>query len=389
MTIEAFNRVLEVTKLDLNEPYFIPDEETMAAWDTTNGGHVILFDEYGSPNPLEPFVNLVATIGSGADQKIQSWRVDGEAGSVLPPDAVTAALAWLSDQTPGIAAAIIPPEPPASPVAKTRRKAIPKAVRFEVFKRDKFTCQYCGAKAPDVMLECDHITPHSLTQDNIILNLVTACHSCNNGKSDKVLSDDSALAKQHAQLSQLQERRDQLEMMMQWQRALAEIDASAVESMATFYADLVPGRILNEKGKSEIKAALRSYSFDDIATMLRDATAKHLRIDGDSATDESADIATRVFFNEMKYRKRREQDPVGSQLAYVSGIVRKRSYSWSTSRSIYCRERLREAFDEGVTLEEIKRIAIESGSWSDWNDHMDSYLGGFRESVRKMEEGER
>ena len=59
------------------------------------------------------------------------------------------------------------------------RKAIPKSVRFEVFKRDKFTCQYCGASAPDVILEIDHIRPVSKGGTNDILNLVTACRDCN------------------------------------------------------------------------------------------------------------------------------------------------------------------------------------------------------------------
>ena len=30
-----------------------------------------------------------------------------------------------------------------------KRKAISKKMRFEVFKRDKFTCQYCGRSVPD------------------------------------------------------------------------------------------------------------------------------------------------------------------------------------------------------------------------------------------------
>ena len=39
------------------------------------------------------------------------------------------------------------------------RKAISKKLRFEVFKRDSFTCQYCGKSAPDVILHVDHILP--------------------------------------------------------------------------------------------------------------------------------------------------------------------------------------------------------------------------------------
>jgi 5-methylcytosine-specific restriction endonuclease McrA len=42
-----------------------------------------------------------------------------------------------------------------------KRKAMTKRTRFEVFKRDKFACQYCGRKAPEVLLRVDHIEPHS------------------------------------------------------------------------------------------------------------------------------------------------------------------------------------------------------------------------------------
>lgn len=38
-----------------------------------------------------------------------------------------------------------------------KRIAISKRVRFDVFKRDSFKCQYCGKSAPDVILEVDHI----------------------------------------------------------------------------------------------------------------------------------------------------------------------------------------------------------------------------------------
>jgi len=34
----------------------------------------------------------------------------------------------------------------------TERKTISKKIRFEVFKRDSFTCQYCGKSAPEIIL---------------------------------------------------------------------------------------------------------------------------------------------------------------------------------------------------------------------------------------------
>jgi hypothetical protein len=62
------------------------------------------------------------------------------------------------------------------------RKPISKKARFEVFKRDAFICQYCGAHPPSVVLEVDHIVPVVEGGDNDPDNLVTACFPCNRGK---------------------------------------------------------------------------------------------------------------------------------------------------------------------------------------------------------------
>lgn len=69
------------------------------------------------------------------------------------------------------------------------RKPLSKKLRFEVFKRDMFTCQYCGAKAPDVTLHVDHIMPVSSGGSNKITNLITACSDCNSGKGARLISD--------------------------------------------------------------------------------------------------------------------------------------------------------------------------------------------------------
>lgn len=68
------------------------------------------------------------------------------------------------------------------------RVAISKRLRFEVFKRDGFQCQYCGATPPGVLLHCDHINPVSLGGATDIDNLITACEPCNLGKSNIPLS---------------------------------------------------------------------------------------------------------------------------------------------------------------------------------------------------------
>jgi hypothetical protein len=58
--------------------------------------------------------------------------------------------------------------------------------RFLVLERDNFTCQYCGRKAPEVILEIDHIIPKNYNGTDDIDNLITACRDCNYGKFDSI-----------------------------------------------------------------------------------------------------------------------------------------------------------------------------------------------------------
>jgi excisionase family DNA binding protein len=56
------------------------------------------------------------------------------------------------------------------------------AIRFSVFQRDQFTCQYCGQRAPNVQLELEHRIPVCEGGTDEMDNLVTACTACNRGK---------------------------------------------------------------------------------------------------------------------------------------------------------------------------------------------------------------
>lgn len=67
------------------------------------------------------------------------------------------------------------------------RKSISQTVRWRIFARDDFTCRYCGVKPPDAVLHVDHVHPVSKGGRNDEANLVTACETCNGGKSDKLI----------------------------------------------------------------------------------------------------------------------------------------------------------------------------------------------------------
>lgn len=62
----------------------------------------------------------------------------------------------------------------------------PAFTRFNVFLRDRFTCQYCGARED---LTFDHVRPRSKGGTTTWQNVVAACSTCNLRKSDKLPAD--------------------------------------------------------------------------------------------------------------------------------------------------------------------------------------------------------
>jgi hypothetical protein len=94
---------------------------------------------------------------------------------------------------------------------KSTRKPLSVRTRFEVFKRDEFTCQYCGRRSPDVVLEVDHIVAVVDGGADDLINLTTACWDCNSGKSSVPLGHVMTGEDPHDRAVMMLERARQLE----------------------------------------------------------------------------------------------------------------------------------------------------------------------------------
>lgn len=131
------------------------------------------------------------------------------------------------------------------------RKALSKKNRFEVFKRDLFTCQYCGSSPPSVVLEVDHLIPVAKGGDNSIDNLVAACFDCNRGKSDRSLdvSPESIAAKAEA----LQEKRDQLQAYERLQKKIQKDAEKSVDAIQEMFQKVFPTRKFTDSFRLSIK----------------------------------------------------------------------------------------------------------------------------------------
>lgn len=144
-----------------------------------------------------------------------------------------------------------------------KRKPITKKVRFEVFKRDSFKCQYCGRSSPDVILEVDHIVPVAEGGDNSILNLITSCRDCNRGKSKTLLSDLTAVERQQKHLEDMNAIKEQSEMMIEWRKELMLIEERQIDALDEHISKMT-GYGMSDVGRRNMRNYIKRFSFTEV-----------------------------------------------------------------------------------------------------------------------------
>lgn len=157
-----------------------------------------------------------------------------------------------------------------------KRINITKKLRFEVFKRDSFTCQYCGRKAPSVVLNVDHINPVKHGGKNDILNLITSCFDCNSGKKDRLLSDKSVVEKQQLQLEEINEKRQQMQMMLIWRDELNKLETTQIEVIINAINSHMRKFSVKESFASTAKSYLKKYTLEQVLDAIEISANKYL-----------------------------------------------------------------------------------------------------------------
>jgi len=231
-----------------------------------------------------------------------------------------------------------------------KRKTLSPRTRFEILKRDKFTCRYCGAKAPDVQLEVDHIKPVYEGGSNHPLNLVTSCEKCNGGKAAVPLSNAGAVDAARAEAENQQDKVEQIAQMAQWHDELTRLDDNMATMINGVLRDsfgfvLNPGnhvrsfvRLVKRQGLDGFKTAvLATEEWTDSAYGKRDPAAVFAKltmlIKGGTARDNPA---------------------AGS--AYIAGILRNR-FSPPLGRMNALRADIRFILEQGEAFDDWKANA--------------------------------
>lgn len=232
---------------------------------------------------------------------------------------------------------------------ENKREQVSKKVRFEVFKRDNFCCQYCGRSAPSVVLQVDHINPVSKGGANDILNLVTSCWECNIGKSNNLLSDSQVVTKQMEELAIINERREQLEMIKWWRDELLKVNDEYVDYILSILCceySTDPTSI----NRTIVLKWVKKFPIDEIITTIEDCANKNVSLPV-------------LFENLPRYIGFKKLPQDEQRIFYCRGILKNRLNYFDPHRGIIL---LKEAQKAGIPIDKIEDFCKNVSTWTNF-----------------------
>jgi hypothetical protein len=139
----------------------------------------------------------------------------------------------------------------------SNRKTLSKRTRFEVFKRDQFTCQYCGKTPPGAVLWIDHILALANGGTDDSINLITACQDCNSGKAAVPLERKSPPIEVAQETER--ERFEQIKLYNEWLSEQRKVRDGWLKQVSDAWVGMI-GRDPNEYEMSgEMERSVRVF----------------------------------------------------------------------------------------------------------------------------------
>lgn len=251
-----------------------------------------------------------------------------------------------------------------------KRKSLSLKARFEVFKRDNFTCQYCGKSAPETVLHVDHIVPISGGGDNEILNLITSCFDCNMGKKARELGDDAVLKKQESEIAKLFAKSQEIQAVARMRSEIKNLDRQMAEMINGSLRELTNGKFTySEYGIKKALKLSKKFGIEEHLLSLSEAFGQYY----DPANPDSFERANEMVSKIARCRKLVEEKPYMRKLFYIRGIARNR-FNYLDER--YALEMLEAAHLKGASLSDLDKFTLNCQCWSQWRNSLESYIEG-------------
>lgn len=161
-----------------------------------------------------------------------------------------------------------------------------KRIKYEVFEKDAFKCQSCGNGAPNVTLQLIRIQDTQQKDEWLdTAFLSTSCKLCEKKKSGV---DDNSLNNNYFSVDELEERLQQLRMLINWRKGMLNIRKQQLNNLITHWEDKIPDFETNNDQKKYLAAYISKYSSDEIRAAMDMAVDKFIKFSDDGTLDRSS-----------------------------------------------------------------------------------------------------
>ena len=302
------------------------------------------------------------------------------------------------------------------------RGTLSKTVRFSVFKRDSFACRYCGATAPNVQLHVDHVVPVSEGGQDDIDNLVTACAACNFGKGARNLGEDelaalkergaedadvangadgdsqpaeirepvdplaqddtvsgggiAGFASRGEQARAIEERRAQLDMMIEWREEIVGLQDEAVDALDRRIVART-GLSMDEEYRQRMRRWVRHYGLAVVFEALEDALDQMLEWRDGVVLLASWERAFASIPQVVELRQVARDKPHFREFVYICGLLRRRLPYLNELR---CLRLMEDGLGAGASIEAMKAFARTVKSWTAFRKGLEEFISDYGRS---------
>jgi hypothetical protein len=201
---------------------------------------------------------------------------------------------------------------------------------------------------------------------------------CNLGKGRRELSDQAVLSKQLNQLAALQERKEQMEMMIEWQKQLSNVDEIPITHLGKQWEDATGYEWLDTE-KSKVRKLINKFGVEIVAKAMQTSLGQYLdRDETGLATMESVEKCFDGMCAIAKVEHEELREPGTRRLYLIRGGLRHRFYYCNNN---LCLSLMKTAVRLGVSLDYIEEVANASGNWSQFRGTMEALIADCQEQV--------
>jgi len=224
-----------------------------------------------------------------------------------------------------------------------------------------------------VVLHVDHINPVANGGNNDIFNLVTSCVDCNQGKADRLLSDNSALVKQQNQAKLVSEKHQQIEMLAKWHKEMAQLDLKVeqiVRDEINKHLEPVRRSVSDIFFNSEIRRAIKKYPLNVVLDSINASATIYLK--DIRSSDDWAEYINKI--PKICYWKNEElKNPHLNEYRKIAFTAKKLWWNCYVNELVNEIKNLHE--DHGLEISQIKKIAFGVKSISEFRQSAAKLIG--------------